>query len=45
MEIPNWLKWVAVVGLVIWLVTDPRGMAAFVGGIWTGIKTFFGELG
>lgn len=45
MEIPNWMKWVAVGGAVISLVTDPRGMASFITGIWDGLRTFFGELG
>jgi hypothetical protein len=44
-EIPNWVKWAAVIGLIIWLFTDPKGMASTVTGLWTGIRTFFGSLG
>lgn len=45
MDVPNWMKWVAVAALVIWLISDPKGMAAFVSGFWDGVMTFFGELG
>lgn len=45
MEIPNWAKWAALIGLVIWLVTDPKGLASVVGDIWDGVMTFFKELG
>jgi hypothetical protein len=44
-EIPNWLKWVAVLGLIIWLITDPAGMAEVATSIWTGLTTFLKELG
>jgi len=43
--IPNWVKWAAVIGLLIWLITDPKGMAEVATSIWTGIMTFFKELG
>lgn len=45
MEIPNWLKWVIVAGLILWLVTDPKGMADTATDIWDGATTFFKELG
>lgn len=45
MEIPNWLRWTAVLGLVVWIFTDPRGLASVVTGIWTGAVTFFKALG
>lgn len=45
MEIPNWLRWAAILGLIIWLISDPKGMAQFITGLWDGVTTFFGELG
>ena len=44
MEIPNWLKWVAIGGLVVWIFTDPKGLASVVTGIWDGVVTFFEAL-
>jgi hypothetical protein len=44
-EIPNWLKWLALAGLVIWLITDPKGLASFLGDAWDSVLTFFRELG
>ena len=45
MEIPNWLKWVALAALVVWLFTDPKGMASTVTDLWEGVQTFFSALG
>lgn len=44
MEIPNWLKWVGLAVLIIWLINDPKGLASVVGDIWSGVSTFFGSL-
>lgn len=44
-EIPNWVKWAGLIGLVIWLITDPKGLATVVGNIGDGVVTFFKELG
>lgn len=41
MEIPNWLKWAAVIGLVVWLITDPAGLGAFARDVAEGIGTAF----
>lgn len=45
MDIPNWVKWAAVIGLVIWLISDPKGMAEVATSIWAGLETFLKELG
>jgi len=44
-EIPNWLKWVALAGLILWLVTDPKGLASFLGDAWSSVMTFFRSFG
>jgi hypothetical protein len=44
-EIPNWLKWVAVAAIIVWLFSDPKGMAHTVTELWDGVHTFFKELG
>jgi hypothetical protein len=44
-EIPNWLKWVALAGLLVWLFTDPKGLADFLGEGLDNLVTFFRELG
>jgi hypothetical protein len=44
-DIPNWVKWAAVIGLVIWLISDPKGMAKVATSIWSGLTTFLKELG
>jgi hypothetical protein len=44
-EIPNWLKWLALGGLIVWLFTDPKGLASTVTDLWDGVHTFFKELG
>lgn len=45
MEIPNWVKWFALAGLVVWVITDPaslgRFLADFAGGIGTAFKAAF----
>lgn len=41
MEIPNWVKWLAVIGLVVWLITDPAGLGSFAAKLASGIGTAF----
>jgi hypothetical protein len=40
-DIPNWVKWLALAGLITWLVTDPAGLGKFVGDLVSGISTAF----
>lgn len=44
MHIPNWIKWVAIAIVIVWLVTDPKGLASVVGDVFNGTVTFFKEL-
>lgn len=44
MDIPNWVKWAALIGVIIWLIMDPKGMASVVGDIVDGVVTFFEAL-
>jgi hypothetical protein len=40
-EIPNWLRWVLLAVLIVWLINDPKGLASVVGDVWNGVMTFF----
>jgi len=44
-DVPNWVKWAALVGVVIWLMTDPKGMGGFISDVFNGMVTMFKELG
>lgn len=41
MEVPNWVKWAAVAGLIVWLITDPEGLGRFAADLAGGIGTAF----
>lgn len=41
MELPPWVKWLALLGLIIWLVVDPKGLGQLIGDIISGIITAF----
>lgn len=40
-EIPNWVKWAALIGAIIWLITDPKGMGGFISDVFGGLVTVF----
>jgi hypothetical protein len=40
-ELPPWVKWLALLGLIIWLVVDPKGLGQLIGDIISGIITAF----
>ncbi len=44
MHIPNWIKWLVIGIVVVWLVTDPKGLASVVSDVFNGIVTFFKEV-
>jgi hypothetical protein len=44
MYVPRWLPWLALTVVMIWLMTDPQGLAAIIGDVWNGIVTFFRAL-
>lgn len=41
MEIPNWVKWLAVAGVIVWLITDPASLGRFLADLAGGIGTAF----
>jgi hypothetical protein len=42
-EIPNWVKWLALAGLIAWLITDPKGLGQFIGDLISGVVTTIKE--
>ena len=45
MDIPNWAKWLAVVVLVIWVMTDPKGLGSVISDLFDGLITVFRSFG
>ncbi len=43
MDVPNWVKWLALGAVIAWLVTDPRGLGQFVGDVISGLVTAIKE--
>jgi hypothetical protein len=45
MHIPDWMKWLAVAGVIIWLITDAKGMGQFIKALFNGVVTVFETIG